>query len=73
MRDIINAIYQNLQNLQLQPTDHNVMLLADCLLKLKDLYQQVGSCAQPAASEELDPVIRVEETEEEDGHGEDGE
>lgn len=69
MRDTINAIYQNLQNLQLQPTDHNVMLLADCLLKLKDLYQQAGSCQQPA-SEELDPVIRVEE---EGEHGEDGE
>jgi hypothetical protein len=68
MRDIINAIYQNLQNLQLQPTDHNVMLLADCLLKLKDLYQKAGSA--PAASEELDPVIRVEE---EGEHGEDGE
>lgn len=68
MRDIINAIYQNLQNLQMQPTEHNVMLLADCLLKLKDLYQKVGE--QQPASEELDPVIRVEE---EGENGEDGE
>lgn len=74
MRDTIKSIFQNLERLRdVPPIENNVMLLADCFLKLKDLYQQAGSCQQPAASEELDPVIRVEETEEEGEHGEDGE
>ncbi len=70
MRDTIKAIFQNLERLrEVPPIENNVMLLADCFLKLKKLYQQAGSCQQPA-SEELDPVIRVEE---EGEHGEDGE
>ena len=70
MRDTIKAIFQNLERLrEVPPIENNVMLLADCFLKLKDLYQQAGSSAQPA-SEELDPVIRVEE---EGENGEDGE
>jgi len=72
MKEKIEKVYTNIQNLQLQPTKHNTMLIADCLLLLEDIYREAGSCQQPA-SEELDPVIRVEETEEEGEHGEDGE
>jgi len=68
MKEKIEKVYTNIQNLQLQPTKHNTMLIADCLLLLEDIYREAGSCAQPA-SEELDPVIRVEE---EGEHGEDG-
>lgn len=70
MRNTIKEIFQNLERLrEVPPIENNVMLLADCFLKLKKLYRQAGSCQQPA-SEELDPVIRVEE---EGEHGEDGE
>jgi len=69
MKEKIEKVYTNIQNLQLQPTKHNTMLIADCLLLLEDIYREAGSSA-PAASEELDPVIRVEE---EGEHGEDGE
>lgn len=70
MKEKIEKVYTNIQNLQLQPTKHNTMLIADCLLLLEDIYREAGSSAQPAASEELDPVIRVEEEGEHDESGE---
>lgn len=70
MKEKIEKVYTNIQNLQLQPTKHNTMLIADCLMLLEDIYREAGSCQQPAASEELDPEIRVEE---EGEHGESGE
>ena len=69
MKEKIEKVYTNIQNLQLRPTKHNTMLIADCLVLLEDIYREAGSCQQPA-SEELDPVIRVEE---EGENGEDGE
>lgn len=69
MKEKIEKVYTNIQNLQLQPTKHNTMLIADCLMLLEDIYREAGSCQQPE-SEELDPVIRVEEEGEHDESGE---
>lgn len=42
IQDKINSVYANVQNLQVQPTEHNVMLLADVLLKLKEVFGEVA-------------------------------
>lgn len=34
----IDEIYQNLNHLELQPTEHNVTLLDDCYMKLHEVY-----------------------------------
>lgn len=34
----LNQVYQNIQSLELRPTEHNVMLIADSLLQLKNVY-----------------------------------
>lgn len=39
MKDLINRVYTNIQNLQLQPTKANVTLIGDSLEKLEELYQ----------------------------------
>ena len=50
IRAKLDAIFQNIQNLQLQPTEHNVMLIADSLMKLKEVY--AGLDGEPEAAEE---------------------
>lgn len=37
--EIADAIYQDLQGLHVQTTEHNVMLLADCFLQLRELQR----------------------------------
>lgn len=34
----LNQVYQNIQSLEIRPTEHNVMLIADSLLQLKNVY-----------------------------------
>lgn len=34
----LNQVYQNIQSLELRPTEHNVMLIADSLLQIKNVY-----------------------------------
>lgn len=41
MKELLNKVFQNIQNLQIQPTETNVMLLADCLLNLKKVYNSL--------------------------------
>ena len=50
IRAKLDAIFQNIQNLQLQPNEHNVMLIADSLMKLKEVYAGLGG--EPEAAEE---------------------
>lgn len=38
MKEKINRVFQNIQHLDIQPTEGNVMLIADCLMKLKEVY-----------------------------------
>ena len=37
----INSVYENLQNLQLQPNRNNVVILADAMLKLEEIHKAV--------------------------------
>lgn len=34
----LNQVYQNIQSLEIRPTEHNVMLIADSLLRIKNVY-----------------------------------
>ena len=46
----INSVYEKIQNLQLQPTKNNVVILADSLLTLEEIYKAINSI--PDAEEE---------------------
>lgn len=37
----INRVYENIQNLQLQPSKSNTMLLADCFMLLEEVYNSM--------------------------------
>ena len=68
MKEKISQVFQNIQHLNIQPTEGNVMLIADCLMKLKEVYAMLPD-EQPQM--ELVP----EEAPEEDAtekEGEDG-
>jgi hypothetical protein len=41
MKELLSKVFQNIQNLQIQPTETNVMLLADCMLSLKKVYNSL--------------------------------
>ena len=60
IRAKLDAIFQNIQNLQLQPNEHNVMLIADSLMKLKEVY--AGLDGEPESAEE-DEAGEAEEPE----------
>lgn len=34
----LNQVFQNIQSLEIRPTEHNVMLIADSLLQIKAVY-----------------------------------
>ena len=38
MKESISKVFRNLQNLDIQPTEKNVMLLAECLINLKEVF-----------------------------------
>lgn len=42
IRKKINSVYENIQNLQLQPNRNNVLILGDALLKLEEIHKAVG-------------------------------
>lgn len=41
MKELLNKVFQNIQHLQIEPTENNVMLLADCMLNLKKVYNSL--------------------------------
>lgn len=46
----LEKVFQNIQNLQIQPTETNIMLLADCMLNLKKIYNSLP--AEPEVVQE---------------------
>lgn len=38
MKESVSRIFDLLQKLQLQPTETNVTILAECMLRLRDIY-----------------------------------
>lgn len=64
MRDTIKAIFQNLGQLrEIPPTENNVMLLADCYLKLRGIYNALPD-EKPKDDE---PEIQIELEDEQPG------
>lgn len=39
--DKVDSVFSKIQNLQIAPTEHNVMLIAGALLTLKDIYRGI--------------------------------
>ena len=50
MKELLNKVFQNIQHLQIEPTETNVMLLADCMLNLKKVYNSLPT--EPEANPE---------------------
>lgn len=59
MKEKISQVFQNIQHLNIQPTEGNVMLIADCLMKLKEVYAML-----PDEQPQMEVV--PEETQDED-------
>ena len=38
MKESISRVFDLLRNLQVQPTETNVTILAECMLRLRDIY-----------------------------------
>lgn len=41
MKHLIDEVYQNIQKLDIQPTEMNVALLYECFVKLRAVYKQL--------------------------------
>ena len=50
----LNQVYQNIQSLELRPTEHNVMLIADSLLHIKNVYAGLQELEQNRDEEEAE-------------------
>lgn len=73
MKEKISKVFRNLHNLEnIQPTERNVMLLAECYINLKEVYAMLpDEQPQPeVVSEEASEKEEAEEpSEEEDEDG----
>ena len=56
MKVSLEKIYQNIQSLELRPTEHNVMLIADSLLQLKNVYAGLQEPEQNSKEEKAEVV-----------------
>ena len=69
MKEKISKVFMNLQNLEnIQPTEKNVMLLAECYINLKEVYAMLPD-EQPQMElvPEKAPEEDAPEKEDEDG------
>lgn len=72
MKEKISQVFQNIQHLNIQPTEGNVMLIADCLMKLKEVYamlpdEQPKPEVVPWEAVEQEEAEEPSEEEDEDG------
>lgn len=42
MDEMLDRIFGNLQQLEIQPTEHNVGILADCFRALREIYNRMA-------------------------------
>ena len=49
MEEKLERIFGNLQRLEIQPSEHNVELLADCFATLRSIYTETQKGPQGAA------------------------
>lgn len=69
MKESISKVFRNIQNLDIQPTEKNVMLLAECLINLKEVFAALPD-EQPqleVVPEENSETEEAEEPSEEEG------
>lgn len=72
MKESISKVFRNLQNLDIQPTEKNVMLLAECLINLKEVFaalpdEQPQLEVVPEENGETEEAEEPSEEEDEDG------
>lgn len=72
MKEKISQVFQNIQHLNIQPTEGNVMLIADCLMKLKEVYaalpdEQPQLEVVPEENSETEEAEEPSDEEDEDG------
>ncbi len=41
MGEKLDQVYMELQQLNIQPTEQNIAIIADCLSKLREVYQEL--------------------------------
>lgn len=63
MKESVSRIFDLLQKLQLQPTEKNVTILAECMLRLRDIYNALPD-EKPQDDE---PEIQIELEDEQAG------
>ena len=63
MKESISRVFDILQNLQVQPTETNVKILAECMLRLRDIYNALSD-EKPQDDE---PEIQIELEDEQTG------
>lgn len=71
MKESISKVFRNLQNLDIQPTEKNVMLLAECLINLKEVFAALPD-EQPQLEVVPEENSETEEAEEPSEEDEDG-
>lgn len=69
MLELINSVYTGLQQLQIQPSRHNIGILAECLQILETIAGEIAADGDKDQPEE-DPENDPEEDPEEKGKGE---
>ena len=73
MKESISKVFRNLQNLEnIQPTERNVMLLAECYINLKEVFaalpdEQPQLEVVPEENSETEEAGDPSEEEDEDG------
>ena len=56
MEEMLDRIFGNLQRLEIQPTERNVELLADCYGTLRSIYAKVQETAKKGAQGAAEPA-----------------
>ena len=56
----IDRAYQEIQNLQLQPTKNNLAIIMDVLQVLENSYNHLKECSCHKEAEKEEPEIRIE-------------
>ena len=66
MEEMLEIVFGNLQRLEIQPTEHNVALLAECFRVLREIHRKAVEMGQNGPQEAAEPadglhVVRDEE------------
>lgn len=65
MKESVSRIFDLLQKLQVQPTETNVTILAECMLRLRDIYNALPEEKPQDDEPEIQSELEDEQTGEE--------